>query len=53
MAKMLTAKDLANRAGFSARYFRQLAAQGAIPGAHQPGGRGGAWRFDAAKFDEG
>ena len=47
MAKMLTAKDLANHTDLSARYFRLLASRGVIPGAVQPSGRDGAWRFDA------
>ena len=37
---------LARQTGFTSRWFTGLAARGKIPGAYQPGGRGGAWRFD-------
>ncbi len=48
--KYVTAKYLADETGLSARYFTRKAAEGIIPGAHQPSGPGGAWRFDLNKF---
>lgn len=37
--------------GFSQRWLTTAAAAGTIPGARQPSGEGGAWRFDRAAFD--
>jgi hypothetical protein len=44
------ASYLAERTGLTARYFTGKAAEGQIPGAHQPSGPGGAWRFNEQKF---
>jgi len=46
----LKATDLADRYGFTARYWIKLAAAGRVPGAWQPSGPGGAWLFDEAQF---
>jgi hypothetical protein len=51
-AQYVKARDLADMTGFTPRYFTELAATGRIPGAHQPTGTGGAWRFDLSKFRE-
>lgn len=51
MAKFyITATELASDYGFSRRYWIRLAAQGSIPGAHQPSGPGGKWVFERAAF---
>ncbi len=49
--RYVTARYLAAQTGMSARYFRNLAAQGKLPGAVQPSGPGGAWRFDLQQFN--
>lgn len=49
-ARYVTAAYLAEKTGFSARWFTAGAAAGNIPGAHQPTGSGGAWRFDERAF---
>ncbi len=46
----VTAAHLAARTGLTARYFTGRACEGKIPGAVQPSGPGGAWRFDEARF---
>src|SRR6266567_1132780 len=46
----LRAADLVNRYGFTPRYWIRLAAQGKIPGAHQPSGAQGHWLFDPVIF---
>jgi len=38
--------------GFSTRQVVRLASRGVIPGAHQPSGPGGAWKFDLKEFEE-
>jgi hypothetical protein len=48
--RYLTAAQLARQAGFTARWLTARAAAGEIPGACQPGGAGGAWRFDEELF---
>src|SRR4051812_28439222 len=44
------AAHLARRTGLSSRWFTGRASQGKIPGAYQPSGEGGAWRFDEELF---
>src|SRR4029077_5117802 len=46
----LAISDLVEGYGFSARYWTKLAASGRIPGAWQPSGPKGSWRFDAGLF---
>ncbi len=46
----VSAAHLAQRTGLTARWFTGAACEGKIPGAVQPSGPGGAWRFDEAKF---
>jgi hypothetical protein len=48
--KHVTAAYLAKQCGFTARWLRARAAHGDIPGAAQPAGSGGGWRFDEALF---
>jgi len=50
--RYVTAGYLAGQIGFSARWLTSLAAREEIPGAHQPGGAGGHWRFDERMFFE-
>lgn len=45
-----TAAALAKETGLSARWFTAKAAKGKIPGAYQPAGERGAWRFDPELF---
>ena len=49
-SRHVSASHLAARTGLTARWFTGAACEGKIPGAVQPSGPGGAWRFDAAKF---
>ncbi len=46
----VSATHLAERTGLTARWFTGQACEGRIPGAVQPSGPGGAWRFDEARF---
>jgi hypothetical protein len=46
----LTAAQVADEFGFTARHWIRLAAQGRIPGACQPSGHGGQWQFDEKQF---
>ena len=46
----VSAAELARRTGFSSRWFTGRAAEGKIPGAYQPAGSRGAWRFDEELF---
>ncbi len=46
----VSAAHLAAWTGLTARYFTGRACEGKIPGAVQPSGPGGAWRFDEARF---
>jgi hypothetical protein len=50
-ARPIPAKLIAARTGFSVRQITRLASQGKIPGAHQPCGRGGGWRFSLDQFE--
>ena len=43
--RYLTAAELAQRTGYTVRYFQALAASGKIKWAYQPAGERGAWRF--------
>ena len=47
----VTAKQIAVRTGFSVRQVTRLASAGIIPGAHQPCGLHGGWRFSLDKFE--
>jgi hypothetical protein len=51
MSEYVSAQYLAERTGFTDRYFRDLAASGKLPGAYQPSGHGGAWRFNLKQFN--
>jgi hypothetical protein len=44
------AVEIAQEYGFSTRYWIKLAANGRIPGAKQPAGKGGCWVFDRVVF---
>ena len=46
----VSATHLAARTGLTARWFTGQACEGRIPGAVQPSGPRGAWRFHEAKF---
>lgn len=46
----LSASQLAERYGFTARHWTRQAAAGNIPGAYQPSGNHGHWLFDLAVF---
>ena len=46
----VSASHLAARTGLTPRWFTAAACEGKIPGAVQPSGPGGAWRFDEARF---
>ena len=46
----VSAGHLAVRTGLTARWFTGAACEGRIPGAVQPSGPGGAWRFDEVRF---
>ena len=48
--KYVSAAYLAERTSLTARWFTRQACEGKIPGAVQPSGPGGAWRFDEARF---
>ncbi len=48
--KYVSAAYLSERTSLTARWFTGQACEGRIPGAVQPAGPGGAWRFDEAKF---
>ena len=49
-AKYVSAAYLAERTSLTTRWFTGQACEGKIPGAVQPIGPGGAWRFDEARF---
>jgi hypothetical protein len=52
MSEYVSAQYLAERTGFTDRYFRDLAASGKLPGAYQPSGHGGgSWRFNLKQFN--
>jgi hypothetical protein len=46
----VSAAYLVGLIGFSSHWLTDLAAAGKIPGACQPSGPGGAWRFDEVEF---
>ena len=46
----VSAAHLAQQTGLTTRWFTAAACEGRIPGAVQPSGPGGAWRFDEARF---
>src|SRR5579872_3447629 len=46
----LSTAELASATGFSTRWFTANAAAGRIPGAYQPMGPGGGWRFEERAF---
>ena len=46
----VSAAHLAARTGLTSRWFTAAACEGKIPGAVQPSGPRGAWRFDNVKF---
>ena len=46
----VSATHLAARTGLTPRWFTGQACEGRIPGAVQPSGPGGAWRFDETRF---
>ena len=48
--KYVSAAYLSECTSLTARYFTGRACEGKIPGAVQPSGPGGAWRFDEAQF---
>ena len=48
--KYVSATYLAERTSLTARWFTGQACEGKIPGAVQPIGPGGAWRFDEDQF---
>ena len=48
--KYVSAAYLSERTSLTARWFTGQACEGKIPGAVQPAGPGGAWRFDEAQF---
>ena len=48
--KYVSAAYLAERTSLTTRWFTGQACEGRIPGAVQPGGPGGAWRFDEDQF---
>ncbi len=49
-SRHVSATHLAARTGLTARWFTAQACEGRIPGAVQPSGPGGAWRFNEARF---
>ncbi len=46
----LSAPQIAKAIGFSRRWVTTMAAAGKIPGAYQPAGPGGEWRFEERAF---
>src|SRR5579883_1618266 len=48
--RFVSSTYLASRTGFSARWFTREANAGRIPGACQPRGEKGEWRFDEERF---
>ncbi len=48
--KYVSAAYLAERTSLTTRWFTGQACEGKIPGAVQPIGPGGAWRFDEDQF---
>ena len=48
--KYVSAAYLSERTSLTPRWFTRQACEGKIPGAVQPAGPGGAWRFDEARF---
>ena len=48
--KYVSAAYLSERTSLSPRWFTGQACEGRIPGAFQPNGPGGAWRFDEDQF---
>ncbi len=48
--KYVSAAYLAERTSLTTRWFTGQACEGKIPGAVQPAGPGGAWRFDEDQF---
>ena len=49
-AKHVSAAYLSECTSLTARWFTGQACEGKIPGAVQPAGPGGAWRFDEDQF---
>ena len=49
-SRHVSATHLAARTGLTARWFTGAACEGKIPGAVQPSGPRGAWRFDERRF---
>jgi hypothetical protein len=50
-AELVSAQDLAERTGQTARHWQRMAAEGKIDFATQPGGKGTAYYFDLAGFE--
>ncbi len=48
--KYVSAAYLSERTSLTARWFTGQACEGRIPGAVQPAGPGGTWRFDEDQF---
>ncbi len=48
--KYVSAAYLAERTSLTTHWFTRQACEGKIPGAVQPSGPGGTWRFDEAQF---
>ncbi len=48
--KYVSAAYLSERTSLTTRWFTRQACEGKIPGAVQPSGPGGTWRFDEARF---
>ncbi len=48
--KYVSAAYLSERTSLTTRWFTRQACEGKIPGAVQPNGPGGAWRFDEDQF---
>ncbi len=48
--KYVSATYLAERTSLTTRWFTKQACEGKIPGAVQPNGPGGTWRFDEDQF---
>ncbi len=51
MRTSMTAAELADRFGMTARYWTRMAVTGKVPGAWQPSGAKGKWLFDKATVE--
>ena len=49
--QFVSAGYLARKTGLTTRYWTQRAIRGEVPGAFQPSGYRGAWRFDLEEFE--